>query len=283
MLARSSASCSPMPLVKTIMIQPAQRHTLGRQRFGGAVAKQRHRQPGVGVAAGSGMHAAQVAAEAGDAQQATLLVDQALQTVGVQRQAAHQIGQHTRVQVTATAAHHQPAAECQAHAGVHRHTIQHRRDTGPVAQVGNQQTAWQRRAKLLHDGFTRQAMKAVTLDALRTPRVGQRQHTGHLGQAGLEAGVQTHHLRQQRVLLQCGLDQGQRGGCVQWCEWRGRRQLLQHRQADAHVLAQLRATMHHPVAGGRWPMACGAGSCKVPSSAPMRRSRAGGLVGLVGL
>lgn len=241
---------------KDDQIHPAQRHTLGGQGFGGAVAKQGHRQLGVVIGGlgipglSSRMQAAHVAAEVGDARQPTLPVDQVLQPIGVQRQAAHQVGQHARVQVPTAAAHHQAAGGCQAHAGVHRLAYQHGSDAGAIAQVGNQQPARQRCPQLLHDGRTRQAMKPVALDTLRTQCPGQCQHPRHVRQAGMETSVQAGHLGQCRVVLQRCLHQRQRGGHVQRCKWRGCRQLLQHSRRDAHMLAQHGAAMHHPVADG---------------------------------
>jgi len=102
-----------------------------------------------------------------DAEQAGAMVHQFFERGRAPALLAHEIDQHAGIEVAAARAHDQAAARRQAHAGVDRHPVAHRRDACAVAQMGDEQAARQAVGQLVNDRFARQAVEPVALDPLR--------------------------------------------------------------------------------------------------------------------
>ena len=97
------------------------------------------------------------------------------------------------------------------------------------------------------DVLIRQAVEAVTTDALVVEPPRQREPVGELRMTAVERGVEAGHLRQ------VGLDRGDRadaGEIVRLMQRRERTERLQlgeHRRTDAHRRHEVDTAMHHPV------------------------------------
>ena len=185
-------------------IESAQRARQRTQLPADAVNEQIHREfRSRFVGSKQGAH---VAGNAGDAEQARLLIEQLFDGTGIHLQLVHQIEDDPRVQVAAAGAHRQSVHGGEAHGAGHALAVVDRAHAGAVAQMQHH-GASRRRAgvNLRQDGgdvFIGQAVEAVAPHAPLRDFGRQGEHLGHLRLAAMESGVETGHLQQLRLIGQ---------------------------------------------------------------------------------
>ena len=196
------------------------------------------------------------------------MIDQVFQHGAIKLFLTHQVQQNTWIEIAAARAHNRPAGGRQTHAGVDRLAAFDGSDAGAIAKVRDDHTLGQCLAQAVHDGFTRQAVKPVAVDALQLQLSGNWQHAGHVWQSGMKTGVEARRLWQGGEVFLCGADDRKRDGCVQWREGSSGFKLPQYRVINQAMLMQRRAAVHHAMAYcpgcGQFVFgqkACNAGHC----------------------
>src|SRR5437870_608589 len=76
---------------------------------------------------------------------------------------AHQIDQHTRIEIAAARSHDHPTGRGQAHAGVNGLTALNGGETGAIAEMQNYQSIRQIVPKLAYDRLARKAVKSIAV------------------------------------------------------------------------------------------------------------------------
>ena len=182
-------------------VQPAHGGSVGADVLADLVGQHIHRQLGPGIAAlGGGADVTVVAADAGHAQQAGLLVHHRVHFGGGHAGLLHEIAGDGGVHVTGAGAHQQAAQGGHAHAGIQHLAAVHRGDGGAVAQVaGDDLHVLGFLAQVVGHGqghvAVRGAVEAVAPHAvLLVVLIGQAVHIGPGGHGGVEGGVEHQHV-----------------------------------------------------------------------------------------
>ena len=174
-----------------------------------------------------------------------MVIDQRFETRGVEVLFAHQIDQHTWIEIAAARAHDHPASRGQSHAGIDGLTAFDRGDACAIAEMGDYQAVRQIVPKLAYDRLARKAVKSIALDAIRSQLQGERQGARDIGHPGVKRRIEAGYLRQLREVLLRETNDRQRRRIVQWREDRCRFELPQHRFVDQTMTAKIRPTVHH--------------------------------------
>src|SRR6202035_6001701 len=125
------------------------------------------------------MQAPHVAANTRNPEESGSAIDELLEHDGVELLLTRQIDEDAGIEIAAARAHDDPAGRGQAHAGVDRFSPFDRGDACAIAEMGDDQSVWQRVGKLVHDRFQGKAVKPVTLDALRLQFLGNGEDTSY--------------------------------------------------------------------------------------------------------
>src|SRR6266699_4082025 len=97
------------------------------------------------------MQTAHVAIDSGNSEEARVVIDQCFETRGVEVLFAHQIDQHTRIEIAAARSHDHPTGRGQTHAGINGLATFNGGETGAIAEMHNYQSIWQIVPKLAYD------------------------------------------------------------------------------------------------------------------------------------
>ena len=191
------------------------------------------------------MQTTHIAIDAGNAEEAGLVINQRFETRSVEVLFAHQIDQHTRIQIAAARSHDHPAGRGQTHAGVNGLTAFNGGETGAIAEMQNDESIRQIVPKLAYDRLARKAVKSIAVDATRSQCCGDWQSARDIWHAGVERRIEAGHLRQLREVLLREANDRQRRRIVQGREDGCRFELAQHRVVHQTMAAKIWATMHH--------------------------------------
>ena len=139
-----------------------------------------------------------VRADAGHAEKAGLVIDEACERRHVVAFVRQEMDEDAGIEIAAARAHHEAAARRESHRRVDGTTVTHRRHAGAVAEVRDHRAAERRCPDGRDDVLVRQAVEAVAPDTLRPEQVRERQALRHLGHAAVEGGrgvvAQLHRL-----------------------------------------------------------------------------------------
>ncbi len=224
-----------------------------------AVAQHLHGQAGAlaGLGLPLGLDLAAVAADAGNAQQAGLLVEDGVHALGVEALLLHDGDQDAGIHVAAAGAHDDAFQRGQAHAGVHALAPVHGRDGGAVAQVAGHDLQpldglAQQGGRAVGHVAVAGAVEAVAAQAeLLAEVVGQAVGEGVVGHAVVEGGVEHGDVGHLGEHLAGGLDAHGVGRVVQGGVEGQLLDLLQDGVVDHDGIAEVRAAVGHAVADGR--------------------------------
>src|SRR5258708_15079271 len=86
------------------------------------------------------MKTTHVAIDSGNSDEAGVVIDQRFETRGVEVLFAHQIDQHTRIEIAAARSHDHPTGRGQTHAGVNGLTAFNGGDAGANSEMQNYQS-----------------------------------------------------------------------------------------------------------------------------------------------
>ena len=120
------------------------------------------------------MQTTHVAIDSGNYKEAGVVIDQRFETRGVEFLFAHQIDQHTRIEIAAARSHDHPTRRGQTHAGINGLTAFNGGETSAIAEVQDYQSMRQIAAKLAYDRLARKAVKSIAVNALRSQFQGER-------------------------------------------------------------------------------------------------------------
>jgi hypothetical protein len=166
-----------------------------------------------------------------------------------------QIQQHAGVDGPAARAHHQAVERGEAHRRGDAAAGVHRAQAGPVAEMGNHDTALRPLAEhfghLQRDVLVGKSVKAVALDAGFRQPSRQREQPRQLRLGLMELGVEAGDLAQAWTVLRDGLDRSQVVRLVQRRERAQGAQRGQRRRGDFHRRGEAIAAMHHAMARGQ--------------------------------
>src|SRR5580704_9050704 len=146
------------------------------------------------------------------------MIDQLFEHGGIELLLAQKIDQNSRIDITTPRAHDHAAGWRQTHAGVDRFSGSDRGHACTIAEMGDHEAARQIVRKLMHDRFTRKAVKSVTLNSFRLQFLRDRKETRDRRQFGMEGRVKTRHLRKPRKMLLCEAYDRQSRWNMQRCE-----------------------------------------------------------------
>src|SRR5271170_4652976 len=184
-----------------------------------------------------------VAANARNSQESGTVIDQFFEHSGIEFLLAHQIDQNAWIEIAAPRAHHHPAGWGQSHAGVDRFSGSDRGHACTIAEMGDHEAVRRIVRKLMHDRFTRKAVKSVALNSLRLQFLRDRKDTCDLRQFGVKGGVETRSLREPPKMLLCEADDRQSRGNMQRRECGRRFELRYDRIVNEAMLPEPRPTM----------------------------------------
>ena len=191
------------------------------------------------------MQTTHVAIDFGNSKEAGVVVDQRFETRGVEVLFAHQIDQHTRIEVAAARSHDHPTGRGQTHAGVNGLTAFNGGETGAIAEMGDYQSVRQMVPKLAYDRLARKAMKSIAADTIRSQYEGERQGARDIWHPSVKRRIEASHLRQLREVLLREANDRQSRRIVQWREVGCRFELPQHRFVDQAMAAKIWPAVHH--------------------------------------
>ena len=198
--------------------------------------------------------AAHVVGQAGQAEQAAVLVEHGVDLLQAPAQGARQVTMQVGVDIAAAGAHHQAFQRGQAHAGVAALAVDDGAGGAAVAQVRREPAAGgighpSHLRGALADVAVAGAMEAVAAHTvLAVQLLRHRVAIGVLGQALVEGGVEYRDLRQLGEQLERRLDALQVGRVVQRCQRRGGADRQQADGVDATGRGEMLAAVHHAVA-----------------------------------
>ena len=149
------------------------------------------------------------------------MIDQLFEHGGIEFLLAQKIDQNSRIDIAAPRTHDHAAGWRQTHAGVDRFSGSDRGHACTIAEMGDHEAVRQIVRNLIHDRFTRKAVKSVTLNPFRLQFLRDRKETRDRRQFGMEGRVETRRLRKSRKMLLCAADdrqsrwnmQRREGGC----------------------------------------------------------------------
>ena len=201
-------------------------------------------------------HIALVAGNAGNTQQAGLLVEDLVQLMAGDAQRVLQIVDHGGVQVTAAGAHHQTGQRGHAHGGVHHAALVHRGDGGAVAQMAGDELQTGDRLGQILGGLHAHVLVAGAVEAVAAHAVlliilvGDGVHIRLGGHGGMEGGVKHGHIGQVAEHLLGGLDAHDGGRVVQGGQRAQVTDGLYHLIGDEAALLELLAAVYDAVTNG---------------------------------
>src|ERR1700720_4886761 len=137
------------------------------------------------------------------------MIDQLFEHGGIEFLLAQKMDQNSRIDIAAPRAHDHAAGWRQTHAGVDRFSGSDRGHACTIAEMGNHEAVRQIVCKLMHDRFTRKAVKSVTLNSFRLQFLRDRKDTCERRQFRMEGRVETRRLRKPRKMLLCEADDRQ--------------------------------------------------------------------------
>ena len=149
-------------------------------------------------------------------------------------------------------AHHQSVQRREAHGGRDALAVADRRHAGAVAEVRDDQAAWNAAGdggQGLQDRFVGQSMEAIAPQAGLPEFFRQREAGGDLRLGGMESSIEARDLGQGREQCLQRFDRRDIVRLVQRRQRDQRRQLLQRRAVDAHRCRKACAAMHHAMSG----------------------------------
>src|SRR5258707_10021470 len=191
------------------------------------------------------MKTTHVAIDSGNSDEAGVVIDQRFETRGVEVLFAHQIDQHTRIEIAAARSHDHPTGRGQTHAGVNGLTAFNGGETGAIAEMRNYQSIRQSAPKLAYDRLARKAVKSIAVDAIRSQLQGERQGARDIWHSSVKRRIEAGHLWQLREVLLREANDRQRRRMVQRREDGCPFELPQHRFVDQAMAAKIRPTVHH--------------------------------------
>src|SRR5439155_11174624 len=109
------------------------------------------------------MQTAHVAIDSGNSEEARVVIDQCFETRSVVVLFAHQIDQHTRIEIAAARSHDQPTGRGRTHTGVNGLTAFNGGETGAIAEMHNYESIRQIAPKLAYDRLARKAVKSIAV------------------------------------------------------------------------------------------------------------------------
>src|SRR5437773_10096415 len=115
-----------------------------------------------------------VRADSGNAEEAGLVIDEALERRDIVALVGEEVDKHARVEVPAPRAHHEAAGRRESHRRIDGDAIAYRGHARAVAEMRDDRAAERRRADRRDHVLVRQAVEAVAPDPLRPERARER-------------------------------------------------------------------------------------------------------------
>ena len=114
------------------------------------------------------MQPTHVAIDSGNSEESGVVIDQRLETRGIEVLFAHQIDQHTGIEIAAARPHDHPTGWGQTHAGVNGLAAFNGSETGAIAEMRNYYPIRPAAPKLAHDRLARKAVESIAAYAIRS-------------------------------------------------------------------------------------------------------------------
>ncbi|KAH0439510.1 hypothetical protein KCU90_g3125, partial [Aureobasidium melanogenum] len=229
-------------------VDPAQQGRISADRLTHGGSKRLQRQRRIRIPRrGALLQRLHIAFAIGVTGQTALAVQQRLQCIGIEMLHAHQIQQHTWVEIATACAHRHAAGRRQPHRRIDGLAVLQRTQTRTVAQMREHRSRWQIGAKPRDQRFVRKAVKTVANHARIQIAARQCKLRRTRRQCRMKRRVETDEMLRVAEDRGCLVDQGERRRNMQRREMHGILQALAHFGCQALMRPQVRAAMHHPM------------------------------------
>ena len=197
-------------------VEPPERRRQRPQLAADPVDEEVHREPRAGL--GRGEQRAHVARDPRDAEQPRLVVEEALDSAGVEPALVGEPEHDAGVERAAARPHAEAVEHAEAHGRRDALALEQGAEAGAVSQVHRHGPSARgggvERREHRRDVLVGEPVEAVAPDARLVQLLGEREALGHGRHAAMEGGVEAGHLRQRRIELAQGADGARLCG---WC------------------------------------------------------------------
>lgn len=195
-----------------------------------------------------GLKAAHVGFSSGEGGEAGLAVEESFERVGIKAVVAHKEDEDARVEVSGAGGHGDAAGGGESHAGVDGAAVEDGDEAGSVAEMGADDARGGLRAEAVEDGFIRESVKAVSLNAFAVELLGDGVAGGGVRDGGVEGGIEAGELLRSGQESFGFADERKGRGDVQRGEVERGFERCDHLRRDALMLAEVRASVDDAMA-----------------------------------